>query len=174
MRWLGYPLLSDLVRTSSSPTQVPIYCPHMLQDFLEFAPCGLRTTPYPSCNIPHQHLSPVASHLNLLHTIFSYGLLPGNFLRLPHTATPSIVTPTPFTSTKWVVRHLTTKKYYQVFEKRLDKRHTDVLPPCLLMFTTVTVKLTLHGLLLYGLCRVNFLGVGGGRICLAHCQCQNQ
>ena len=59
------------------------------------------------------------------------------------------------------------------FEKRLNKFHSDILPPCHLLFTTLSVKLLLHGLLLSGLCQVNVLG-GGGRIFLAHCQCQNQ
>ena len=47
------------------------------------------------------------------------------------------------------------------FEKRLDKHHPDVLPPCHTFFTTVLVKLLLLGLLLSGLCQFNVLGVGG-------------
>ena len=47
------------------------------------------------------------------------------------------------------------------FEKRLDKCHYDVLPPCHMLFTTVPVKLILYGMLLYGLCQVNVLGGEG-------------
>ena len=43
------------------------------------------------------------------------------------------------------------------FDKSWDKLHTDVLPLCHLLFTTVPVKLLLHGLLLYGPCQVNVL-----------------
>ena len=98
--WFLFPLIPDSVSTSSSPTQVPIYCPNVLQDFLGFAPFGLSSTPNPSCAIPHRHLSTVASHPILIHAIFSYGLLPGHIFHSTHAATTSIVTPTPFTSTQ--------------------------------------------------------------------------
>ena len=57
--WFGYPILSDSGSTSYSPTQYPIYCPHVIQDFLGFVTHGLHTTPNPSCSIPHHRLSTV-------------------------------------------------------------------------------------------------------------------
>ena len=82
-----------------------------------------------------------------------YDLLQGNLLHLLHAATPSVVNITPFNYNKWDVPHPTTKEYCRVFdvyvalEKSLDKRHTYFLPPCNPLFTTVTVKLFIHGLI---------------------------
>ena len=101
----------------------------------------------------------------MLHTIFSYGLLLGNFIHSTHADTPSIVTPTPFTSTQWGVCHLSYCRVFDVsvaFDKMMDKRHSDIITPCNPLFTTVPVKLLLHGLLLYGLYHVNVLWGGGG------------
>ena len=109
VRWFGYPLQSDSGSISSSLTQVPTYFPHALQDFLKFPPRVIGTTLHPSCTTPHQFFSKSALHPTLLHTIFSYVFLPDNFLHISNAATPSVVTPTPFTSTQWGVLYLTTK-----------------------------------------------------------------
>ena len=69
-------------------------------------------------------------------------------------------------STHWCIRHLTNKEYCQefdvsvAFDKRLDECHPSVLPSCPPLFTNVPVKLLPNGLILYGLCQVNFMGQG--------------
>ena len=105
----GYTLLSDSGSTPPSPTQVPIYCPHLLQVFLKFQPRGIRTTTHPSCTIPHQCFSTVDSNPILLHAIILYGLLPRHFPHYPRSATPYLFTPTPFNSTQCGVFRITTK-----------------------------------------------------------------
>ena len=70
VNWFGCPLLLDSGIMSSTWTQVPTYFPHLLWICLEFSPRSICTTHHPSCTTPHHRISTVASHPNLLHTIF--------------------------------------------------------------------------------------------------------
>ena len=51
---------------------------------------------------------------------------------------------------------------YVASEKISDQFHPDVITPYHPSFTTVPIKLILHGLLLSGMCQVNVQGGGGG------------
>ena len=165
--WLGSPH-----EFRSTVASLPIYCPHVVSDILEFAPARVPSSIPVSQPLQTNSrvMTPVA-HDTLINTWWCHGLLPWKsfYPSASITTTPHVVSPTPFTSTGWCSRALTARELARCFdvpvhvEKRILKAYPALLPPHHPLLASIPGKILAHAFWLGGLLDCSEGGKGTGQ-----------
>ena len=156
--WIGFSM-PTLQMPESEPR--PSYCPHIINDLLEFAPGGVNVLPLnrrlllDNCN--GRHLTPVPFEA-VPYTFYSSGLLP--LIKSSYTQLPRVACPTPFTPSRFCLREFTTKELTRFLDLPVAFKHRLLrafgLTPSLSnpLLKSIPLKLLQHALYVSGVLEI--------------------
>lgn len=159
--WVGF---SSAFRSDSTNPR-PKYSNLVIQDLLEFAPCGVHVTPFDLHDLPAEFISKVHQLCAFSFTQniwYSHGLFSASAFLDLDLPLPQVVCSTPYTPNKVGFRNLTTTELCRVmdlpaaFETRLDTLYGSYASHDIPIFSSVPTKILLHVL---WLCEVLELSV---------------
>jgi len=146
---------------------LPTFCPSSMHDLLEFAPKSIPVSVHPVPVVPDStashRLSALLPHPAQTNTWFCHGLFPSHSFVTSHMPI-YVITPTPFTTTKWCRRQVTAVECARFLdlpvpcEKRIKTETPGLLPTDHPLRHATPVKLLHFALWLTGYCN----DVGGG------------
>ena len=138
---------------------LPTFCPSSMCDLLEFAPKSIPVSlhPAPSDSVPSHRINSLLPHPDQSNTWLCQGLFPTHKFVSSHMPF-YVITPTPFTTTKWCKRQVTAVECARFFdlpvpcERRIKAANPGLLPSGHPLRQATPVKLLNFALWLTGYC----------------------